>query len=434
MNKYLDNDLIAKIIMDTDGSTHIALDNHQAVSCSTKSMFNLFSSPYEFIEEDFKSYPNTTKNVFSRSKSLNDILGLTLAQVHSDTSISVIYPALLKSVIDSGVGFSDEPLNFNDYLYKEQYSSQKDYFLKMFLDITNQPVTDFIINNKVPISAEDQERLLAEIINTHIGALSATKERCLCNEEKSDTNAVSSEVPLIKNNNIPKKKVTVRKYSKLINVTDKTVRNWIRDKKIPFEKIDGTIYIDPDTPIPTDRRTCPQKKNNEPILVDSSSYEGVQNYIQKDKYVSDCIRPYIRSIDEYKFYKKNHYHEVHWNTRKALIIDINPEYFSEHLQKTNRQLIMDGKSPVVPGDELDYYHLHHIGQKPSSPFSIVPGSIHTGEKMNKIFHPASSGTELHTKEFEFEKRAFWREYLAMYDKFTKFKSIPFKNSKSNIKK
>lgn len=434
MNRNFNNDLLAKIIMDKEGNAHIALDNHQAVSCSTKSMFSLFANPYEFISDEYKNYPKTTKIIFGKHNSLNDILGLTMAQVHSDTSISVMYPALLKSVIDSGIVFPETPLNFKDYLYKDQFLSQKDYFLKMFLDITSQPVSELLINNKVPLSAEEQEMLLSEIINTHLDALSSTHDHCVISDDATDINNTSCETPLLKKHNTPKKKVSVKKYSEIINVSDKTVRNWIRDKKIPFERTNGKIYIDPDTPIPVDGRTCPQKSSNMLKIVDGSSFEAVQKHIEEDKFVSDYIRPYIRSIDEYRFYKKNNYHEVHWSTRKALIIDINPEYFSEELQKTNRQLIMEGKSPVVPGDKLEHYHLHHIGQKSSSPFAIIPAALHTGEKMDKIFHPVSSGENLHTKTFELEKRAFWREYLDYYDKYTKFKSIPFENSKSKNKK
>ena len=113
-----------------------------------------------------------------------------------------------------------------------------------------------------------------------------------------------------------------------------------------------------------------------------------------------------------------------------MIIDVNLDYYCISKDKTNREIISEGGSPVVPNNESYVYQIHHIGQKKDSPFAIIPENIHNGKNTYSFFHQGSEpDVDLHTKEFEIEKRLFWRNYVEQFDKYGGFRFVPFLNSK-----
>lgn len=128
-----------------------------------------------------------------------------------------------------------------------------------------------------------------------------------------------------------------------------------------------------------------------------------------------------------EFYRNNNYKEVCFNingqTVHALIVDVNPFYISNKYNCTNGDLMRKGKAPVVPGNESDSYHIHHIGQTKDSPFAVIPGALHSA--YDSVLHDRSQRSEddLHDKDFENKKSLFWKHYLSVYLDAGRFEDI-----------
>ncbi len=188
----------------------------------------------------------------------------------------------------------------------------------------------------------------------------------------------------------------------------------------------------------TDRRagrtTIPLPDGRKRVRIRGEDYDSVQKYIKERNLVTDNVRQFIRTKEEIKYYEAHSYHEVSWESGNAMIIDINPDYFSEKHGKTNRQLIADNKSPVVPRKEDYEYVLHHIGQNNNSPLAIIPGNDHGDQKWFSIFHVGKTcSEELHRQDFDKQKRQFWNEYIKMYDQNGGYRGIAYLNPKHKRK-
>lgn len=147
----------------------------------------------------------------------------------------------------------------------------------------------------------------------------------------------------------------------------------------------------------------------------------------------DAIRPFIRTYEEARFYVDNGYKSVEWYGNYALIVDVSLNYYSEKYKATNRQLILSGRSPVVPEHEEQTFDLHHVGQKIDSPIACIPSGQHNGPELYSVFHPSSTSDEdLHTTAFELQRKKFWLLYVQKCEENHGFNNIPFLNPKVKI--
>lgn len=426
--------ILARVILDSTGQLHIAMDNGQSVYCSAASLYYLFTEPHEFVNSLYKKYNLSTRYIFSSWTNLTDISGLTMATVYSDTMVEISFSAFLREAVKEPRKLKEEYLSLETYRYKTEFVNQRDYYIRAFLDISNLMKSDISIQQKVPILYDSQEQIMREILNSGIEAFSSEKQVVPESDYVDDsfsTSGLIADAP-----NQESDMITLSEYAALLGVARETVLCWIRNKRLLSAKkgTDQKWYIDRKEPRPTDLHSSRIEKadstGRKRIRLQGSSYEDVQKYIKERKLVTDAVRPFIRTYDEIKYYEKNSYHEVEWNGRSALIIDINPYYYCKHLKKTNRELILSGNSPVVPGCDDNVFHLHHIGQKVESPFAVLPEAIHNGAETSKIFHQGKATVDdLHDSTFKAECALFWKTYLSEYDKYTKFSHIPFKNSK-----
>lgn len=122
---------------------------------------------------------------------------------------------------------------------------------------------------------------------------------------------------------------------------------------------------------------------------------------------SDEINKYIRNVDELHVYNKTtHLKEQLINDRPHLInsnIDLN---IKDDFGKTNQQRLEIGKSPL--NNEGVKIELHHIGQKPYSPFAELPEDIH--DKYSSILHVRDE-SQIDRIAFDKERATYWKERL-----------------------
>lgn len=422
-------ELLARIILLKDGTVHIALNNYKTVKCSKNSLLDLFAEPYSFLKQLYLKYEESTRFVNPKRVELNLLPGLTLAVVQNDTVTVIYYPFVFQKLMDT----KDAKIHWNllEIANQNAFTDSNHYLLKLFLDLGSNTNMDLTIEHNLTISPKRLENIIKELTLSSIHSLYQVPPTARLTVDEQIENAaffngVSPEVRML----------TVSEYAKLHNLKRGTVDSWIQTNKLhgAIKNERGHWMIHENEPIPIDgrkgrkgkRKPNEQRKN---VTLRGNSYEDHQNYIKERKLVTDAVRPFIRYADEAKYYERHNYHEVEWDGHPAMIIDINPEYYCERLQKTNREIIKEGGSPVVPDNDEYTFHLHHIGQQSNSPFAIIPEYDHNGKEYSSVFHPLPSNEkDLHNKDFEIQKRAFWKTYLEYYDRYG-YRKIPFLNSK-----
>lgn len=235
--------------------------------------------------------------------------------------------------------------------------------------------------------------------------------------------------------------ITLEEFAARHNVKPRAVKEWINKEKIKSVRRDenNQYWVKSDERVMDFRanRTVEERKDGtgrKSIHLRGATYADLQKYIEERGLVTSAVRPFIRVYEEIKYYENHYYHEVQWETGSALIIDINPDYYSKTEGKTNREIIASGGSPVVPGNEGYRFHLHHIGQKPESPFAIIPEYDHNCAELYSVFHQGKvSKVDLHDKCYEEQKRLFWKTYIKYYDQCGSFVKIPYLNPKKKRK-
>lgn len=435
--------LISRVIMLPDGTAHIALLDRQTVACTPVNLSELLSDPHGFIEKGQFNSQATTKAVNPKHNALEYIGGLTLLRIYSDAEIVCVFPKLFHSLFDSIGTASSDPLDLTDLVTSMDLSDEKHFLMKFFYDFTNEPRSTLCVQRKLGVDVDIRNEIMQEAFNTIFMQVSPDEEASV--PDKDDTGESLFSSPIEED-----VFVSITEFANMHGVSYNTVLKWFDKGKLRGTKIEnGKKLINKNTPPPEDQRRnrqMPPKSAQgiQKYLTAENNYDlhaATQAYIHDNQIVSPEVAEFIRTYEEVKYYERKNYHEVNWDGRRALIIDIHPDYVCKDLGLSNRELILQGKAPRVPGKDNVEYHLHHIGQKADSPFAIIPGNVHLSKF--QVFHSTlSTGIrredeeDLHDENFTTHKRLFWRRYLEEYNKTGYFRDIPHTNlrHKKNGKK
>lgn len=427
----MSKNVAARIVLTKNGELHLYLVNGKTVYATPSNVMELFMDPYGFIEKGYREHSESTRYINPRRKSIDMLPGLTMASVHEDTSIHVVFPLLFRMLFESMEVIKNSQLNIKGAVNRNEFLDQKEVLLKLFLDYANVPIYDATVFRKIPFDLKGYEEIIQEFFLNQINSIQTDKAEVSTSKPgaKEETN-----MDRIRSEQVNSEYVTKEEFAQIHNVSTGTVYQWFKRNRLHDVIIgsDGRMLVNRNEPYPMNLKTGRKEnfKENGQLRVSlkGDSYEDLQQYMKDRNLFTESVRPYIRSYDEVQYYEKHYYREVKWNGRSCLIIDINPFYFSKKYQKTNRQLIEEGKSPVVPDMENYCFVLHHIGQLNESPFAIIHGKDH--EEYYSIFHQGNTGDSIRRNEFEVEKKVFWRTYLLEFDKAgMNYKQIPAINSK-----
>lgn len=441
---------LARVILRSDGSIHIAFEDVRTVYATAENLMSLFSDPMGFIANGSLAEKDSTFLANRKRVALEAVLGLTLASVNSDKQIVCDFPELFQYIFSNSNTEVErkKPLGMENYEYRTVLPDEKSFLLRYFLEFTHNLKSRVAIEKNIRLRNEVQTAIIREILNAYFEeelpepakAIDLSKQI-----DRTQTELVYQVEPKDPFDNM----ITVEEYCRLTGFNQDTIRRYVRERRlIKTAKVGKRIYIDKDERPPEydKRKGRKRKKTGEEkffLRAIEGSPEEVRKYIQLKNLFRDDVGKYIRSYAEMDYYVKHSYHEVCWNGRYALIIDVNPDYIvpdnmiPERLknryknepkkQYRNRDLMAAGFAPVVPNKHKDQYlfHIHHIGQRPESPFCILPAYEHNSKELSSIFHQGSSGIELHTAEFEAQKSSFWKEYIRQYDAAKEFNKIPY---------
>lgn len=436
--------LISRVIMHPDGTVHIALLDKQTLAGTPKSLSELLSNPHKYIDTQQFDSKSTTKKVNPEHYALENIKGLTLLKIYSDEEITCIFPKLFQSLFSTIHTNPEEILNLKEIISTMELSDEKHFLMQFFLNFTNEFCSDVSVQRRLGVAFEIQSEIMLETFNTMFLKVSkeSKKEIPVYPSEDNEKELLpeTSLFPVASDISpyLEEDLVTVQEFADIHNVQVPTVRSWLKDHKLlGVRKTGKRILIHKNAPRPADGRfgrSMPKRSEsgiNKYLSKQQNGeneWDAVQSYIKEYDIVSPELREFIRTKNELNYYMKNHYLEVVFNGKIALIIDIEPDRPHEISKMTNRELIKAGKSPKVHGKESFEYVIHHIGQKKNSPFAIVPGDVHVSQY--NIFHSSIGKdrqkgvpNDLHDNNFEIQKRIFWNTYLTEYDKTGRFADI-----------
>lgn len=134
---------------------------------------------------------------------------------------------------------------------------------------------------------------------------------------------------------------------------------------------------------------CEDKENTEK---NSLNLEEKQ-IIKKESGWSDEVVDHLRSMDEYEIYKKAGLIEGEVNGEKCLMrTDIDWDRVDK-FNKTNRERISKGNSPL--DSEGNPIELHHIGQQNDSPLAELTFNEHRSDGNDTVLHDKTKPTEVH---------------------------------------
>lgn len=445
LDEAIPDRLIYRVVLISDGTVHIVNRKCEAASCSVKALRLLLSNPLNF--DSFMASTqvvHTTKRFEMYSDNINTFPGITLINIYHNKNIENIFPEILDLL--STYKKDDAELNFSKYLKNTEIEDEKTFLLKFFVSTVAQ-ITPINVSTKTlfKCSIPEQKAIIQEIINTaylyayppglrkksqekkrkEIQKLVAQKQVKKVNEEFQ----AKKETAEAKN-----KLVTIQQYAEIHSIPINTVSSWVQKGKLKTaQKINNRWYVDIDDIAEDHRknRIAPGGKHSSKkrVTLKGDSFEDIQEYIKERKLVTDDVRPFIRTKEEIKYYEIHNYHEVKWDGHSYMIIDVNLDYIRKSDGKSNREIILSGGAPVVPNDDDNHFHLHHIGQKKNSPLAIIPASDHNSEALYSKFHQGNPDSDLHGEEFTAQKELFWKTYIEAFDIYKNFQKIPCLNLK-----
>ncbi len=148
-------------------------------------------------------------------------------------------------------------------------------------------------------------------------------------------------------------------------------------------------------------------------IVDGAEYMVKQNkanqktLIDEDSPFSDEMNSCILTYEEFYYYYQLSLQEAAV-TRKCLISDIDFDMWVTKKRKTNKELMLEGKSPFAYDRPEGEIELHHMGQKYDGPFVELTKKAHMLSGNSNMLHPS--------------KKPSWRNEKALVNKFAKEKS------------
>ena len=451
--------IAARVIMIHDGSIHILFDHQNCFLCTAENLSALLVDHEALFNKQWLEDEDTWIEVNPTSLTIDLVPGITLAYVKKDKTVVLKHPLLSILLFEN---LSDDKKSQPFVLNADScYLKSEDPLFASIRTFLEMGRIMYAVTKSGVFSISDGDSEIISTLQTMADRLPGNfvtalniartypifKELITCDENTLDRETYTDDLSIAHswNNTVEESEVdnklnllteyhvTIEVYATLVHRAPSTVRGWASRGELKTAiMVDGKWYID-SREIKVDRRCRSisddvNPTNNKPKKRrrkrNTDSYADLQLFLKEEGKFGDAINPYIYDYEEYQYYARKH-REVNWG-RPALIIPVDFDYYSHRYKKTNRELILDNKSPVIPGDEEHIYVIHHVGRKPGgqTPFAILPSSIHS--EYHGMFHRAPAPTEdLHDDDFEKEKHEFWKTYLRKMLEYGSFSHAPF---------
>lgn len=134
--------------------------------------------------------------------------------------------------------------------------------------------------------------------------------------------------------------------------------------------------------------------------------------IKKETGWPDSILDNIRSEDEAQIYREANL-SVESVDGKDCLIRTGIDYEQVVDGETNLERMKRGKAPMTKDEQL--VELHHIGQKPGSPFAELTTIEHRGPGNDMILHDKTRESEIDRYAFRNERETYWKNRAAIIE-------------------
>lgn len=134
--------------------------------------------------------------------------------------------------------------------------------------------------------------------------------------------------------------------------------------------------------------------------------------IKKETGWPDSILDNIRSEDEAQIYREANL-SVESVEGKDCLIRTDIDYEQVVDGETNLERMKRGKAPMTKDEQL--VELHHIGQKPGSPFAELTTIEHRGPGNDMILHDKTRESEIDRYAFRNERETYWKNRAAIIE-------------------
>lgn len=433
---------LARVILRSDGMVHIAFNGARTIYATPQILVELFSDPIEFIEVGSHAYKESTIIANRKRVPLEEVLGLTLATVNSDKQIVCDFPELFRFFLSaiSDDTLCTKPLDMKSFELEGVLSDEKSFLLRYYLEFTSYFKSVPAIKRNLELRGKVQSAIVREILNTFFDDELP---------EPTESISVADQIGRSESEQLLKKEsdsedgdlVSASEYAEIIGLSTQCILIKLKAGLIPgaFKNEAGRWRINKNVkPIDWDLRKKRKRKEKLPPgekhykRKKTGSAADVEEHILRLKLFTPAVAPYIHTFEELDYYQKRSYHEVCFDGRHILVVDVNPYYVSSKTGVSNRERMREGKPPVVPHRDKEEYvfHVHHVAQysSPTSVFAIIPQYDHNGKELSAVFHQGTPNQELHGPEFEAQKKNFWRSFVDAYDAADNdFNRIPYLN-------
>lgn len=429
--------IVCRVLMRGDGSVHICFPNVRSIEATPVALSELFSNPFDFILSGSFAYKDSSLQINRNRVGLEEIVGLTLARVYKEKTISIEFPELFGALLAAREDDSlkNKPINLRHFEFQEEFADEKSYMVRYFLEAANHFKVTPSIKRNIQLQPEAQFPIMREIINALFDEdLPKADATLSVNEyvDRAENDLLLQTLP----SSLTGRRLTLTQYAQLTNKSSATIQKYIKAGRIKSARKNenGHWEIDADdVPVEWDLN----KGRKRALKVEGKHYKRpnngtaaeVQEHARKMCFFTEDVIPYLITFQEMQYYVDHTYHEVKINGRACLIVDVNPDYISSKTGKSNRELMQAGKPPVIPQREKEefVFNVHHMGQRVSSPYALIPSYDHNGKGMKSYFHPVKPKEDLHTPEFYAQCEQLWITLLQMYDTFHSYKKIPYLN-------
>ena len=157
------------------------------------------------------------------------------------------------------------------------------------------------------------------------------------------------------------------------------------EKEMSYKELNDAVYDE----FNKAAKETKVQENKTQESVEPNQHEGLTDkeriQIKEETNWSDEIIDHIENMDQYDIYKEADLKEAIIGDRKCLIKDIDMDYYDPKTEKTNRELMNDGKSPIdsKTGEKIE---LHHMGQEFDAPFAELCENSEHGDGNHSVLH------------------------------------------------
>ena len=431
-----ENNLLARVILYTDGTVHLCLDSRRTFSCTASALHKFLQDPINYIKRDAFCLTETTDFINPQQRKLEKLGYLSLLYLDSKKELSVRFPEVFQYISTIEQSDWDSPINMYNYIQRGNMSDAKGFLLNFYMKFTQSIDQEMHIQNYLDINKDVFYDILREIFNSVFFFEKEESQAVRLDDVVNDVKQklLVEDTPSDKSDDM----ISVTEYALKYGLERNAVLKLIHDDKLHnYEKVGREYRVDAEEKPPLTKRQQKNKDQKErrtqegkqPAAVagcieENWSHQELKQHIVANRWYSPVIATYILSWKEFVLYRDNGYRECLADNTRFLIKNIDVD-LKDKAGVSNRERMKAGKPPVTlsPDGRLASMELHHLAQRGEC-YAMVEKHVHQ-EYYSTRHQNTTADTDQHDAIFDAIKRKFWKWYIQQYEIKNSFDGIKY---------